>query len=554
MAHQKRATREKGVSLILGTAALVFIIPMLGLTIDVGLLYAAKSKLQAAVDGASLAAARALNLGQTTSAQADSAKQNAVNWFYANFPVGTWGTSGTVMTTSNVNVFDDPNNPHLRNVTVTATTTVPTYFMRWFNVASTTITSSGNASRRDAVVMMVLDRSGSMCAPTGTGPCSKTNTTTACAAMISAAKIFTGQFAAGRDQIGLISFSNNVYVHSQPTTNFQSVLGYSNNSGNGTGELDTIKCDGSTGTAAGISIAYNMLYQTNLPGALNLIFLETDGLPNTLTLNFWDSTNSVAGIKSTSGCTDNSGKTISGNGFKTLASLPSWTSGRSLTSTPFSSSTGYFSDIPAGIVGGVSSSDPGSTSINMLLQYFTTSKSSNYQTGTYVTSSAASGCSFTSAPRTPTSDIAWWPQTDVFGNYLNPPYSYQSVTTDAQGHVTFSGTTSARWTNFHAAALNATDYSAYQARTNSTLPAYFFAVGLGGNSSNPPDYVLLQRMANDPNGDTFNTPALYDDCADETACVTYSGQPQGTFVFSPSQSQLAQAFLTISSQILRLSK
>jgi Flp pilus assembly protein TadG len=545
MERQQRSSREKGVSLILGTASLIFIIPMLGLMIDVGVLYAAKAKLQAAVDGASLAAARALNLGQTTASQADSAKQNAVNWFYANFPVGAWGTTGTVMSTSSVNVFDDASNPHLRNVTVTATTTVPTYFMKWFNVGSTTITSSGNASRRDVVVMMVLDRSGSMCDPIGLGPCDSSDTTTACAAMINAAKLFTGTFAAGRDRIGLVSFSDNVYVHSQPTTNFQSVLGYSNNSGSGTGEIDSIKCNGFTGTAEGVSIAYNMLYQVNLPGALNLIFLETDGLPNMLTLNFWDSTNSVAGIKSTSNCKDNSNLKISAGGFRTTASLPSWTAGRSLTSSPFSSATSYLPDIPAGIVGGVTSYNP-----YMLLKYFTTSKTSNFNTLGFITSTTAvPGCSFTSTLK-PDADIAWWPSTDVFGNYLNPPYTYQSVSTDAQGHIT----SPTNWTNFQSAVLNATDYSAYQARTNPTLPAYFLAIGLGGNGSDPPDSVLLQRMANDPNGDMFNTPATYDPCADETGCVTYSNQPQGTFIYSPDQSQLAQAFLKISSQILRLSK
>ena len=48
----------------------MLIVLMVGLVIDVGILYSAKSRLQAAVDGASLAAARALNLGQTTNAQA----------------------------------------------------------------------------------------------------------------------------------------------------------------------------------------------------------------------------------------------------------------------------------------------------------------------------------------------------------------------------------------------------------------------------------------------------------------------------------------------------
>jgi hypothetical protein len=59
------------------------------LVVNVGVLDSAKSRLQAAVDGASLAAARALNLGETTAAPAASAQQNAVNLCYANFPNGT---------------------------------------------------------------------------------------------------------------------------------------------------------------------------------------------------------------------------------------------------------------------------------------------------------------------------------------------------------------------------------------------------------------------------------------------------------------------------------
>src|SRR5579864_2766472 len=149
MQRQELVKREKGTSLLLATGSLVFIVPLIGLFVDVGILYAVKSRLQASVDGAALAAARALNLGASTASQATSAKQNAVNWFYANFPPGNWGTTGTQMTTANVSVFDDPNNSMVRNVTVSATTSVPTWFMRFFNVTSTTLSTSGNASRRD---------------------------------------------------------------------------------------------------------------------------------------------------------------------------------------------------------------------------------------------------------------------------------------------------------------------------------------------------------------------------------------------------------------------
>src|SRR5580698_9281788 len=135
--------REKGVSLFIAVAALVWIvIPMLGLFVDLGILYSAKARLQAGVDGAALAAARALNLGQTTAAQAVSAQQNAVNWFYANFPNGNWATFNTVMTTANVTVVNSPSNANLRQVTVTASTRVPTWFMKYLGFSGTNLTVS----------------------------------------------------------------------------------------------------------------------------------------------------------------------------------------------------------------------------------------------------------------------------------------------------------------------------------------------------------------------------------------------------------------------------
>ena len=533
MANRQRIRRRRGVSLILAAVSLVFIVPLLGMMIDVGILYSVKARLQAAVDGASLAAARALNLGQTTAAQTASAQQNAVNWFYANFPAGSWGTFNTQMGQSTVSVFEDANNPRVRNVLVTATTSVPTTFMRWFNSTKTVIAAQGNASRRDVVVMMVLDRSGSM------------QNAGACGAMRTAAKLFTGQFAAGRDRIGLVSFSDNAYIHSSPVNTFQTVLGYTNSMGSGTGALDTITCAGGTSTAQAISVAYNEIYKMNLPGALNVIMFETDGLPNTLTLNFWDSSAGTAGIKSSSNCTDKNNRKKSAGGFATLASLPAWTPGQAL------GAGSYYANIPAGIVGGVYSDDPGgSNQFLLLLKYWTTTTSNNFNSTSYVTSTNAPGCAFAGGQWTapPPGDIAWFPIRDVWGNQLAPSYGYLPVTYTGSHIVANS------YTTYHNAVLNATDYSAYQARTNATLPVYFFGIGLGGTSASPPDYVLMQRLANDPNGDNYNSPPRYGACTSATGCVTYTNQPQGTFIFSSSASSLSQAFLSISSQVLRLSR
>ena len=85
-------------------------------------------------------------------------------------------------------------------------------------------------------------------------------------------------------------------------------------------------------------------------------------------------------------------------------------------------------------------------------------------------------------------------------------------------HVDFSGTTNQKWQNYHNAASNAAISAAYRVRTNGTLPAAVFVVGLGGNATYTPDYTLLQRMANDPNGDGFNSPALYDPCVTQPKC------------------------------------
>jgi Flp pilus assembly protein TadG len=570
-------------------AALVFIVlPMAGLTVDVGYLYSAKARLQASVDGAALAAARSLNLGQTITAQEASATQNAVNWFYGNFPPGTWLTSSTVMDSSTVSVFPDATNAQLAHVNVTATTTVPTFFLKWLNIQNTTISAVGGATRRAVVAMLVLDRSGSMCNG-GTTPCGASKTTLPCAAMINAAKQFTGSFSEGRDYIGLVSFADNAFVHSVPSQDFQTTLGFSNTSSSGSGEIDKISCDGNTSTAAAMAMAYQLLWQTALPGALNFVMLETDGQPNSMALNFWDSTHSVAGIANASGCTDTNGKKKSVAGsWASTAVLPAWSPGLDFTKAPFLTVTGGLPNIPAGIAGTVVSSDPGTTTFGGLMNYWTAwsvpagsplTTPQSYgtaadpfragqllQTSTYYTSTALQhGCSFPSGNVASLTDLAWFPATDAFGNSLNPSYTpsaadYQTVSTDAQGHIQNN-----TWANFHAAALNATENSAYRARygalslSGTPFQPYVFVIGLGGNGG-PLDPVLMQRIANDPSGDTFNVPADYPACNTETACYTFTNtptggiqQPQGKFVYSPSKSQLAQAFLAISSQVLRLS-
>lgn len=501
--------RQRGVTLIYGIAALMVTIPMVGMAVDVGILYNTKAQLQAAVDGAALAAARALNLGASTASQVTNAQTNATNWFYANFPNGVWGTSGTVVPPAIV--ADDAVNPRIRNVTVSASTNVPAYFMRLLNFTSTSIGAIGNAARRDVVVTLVLDRSGSM------------NSNNGCANMINAAKIFTGQFAAGRDQIGMVTFAETISMAAAPSNTFQTTLGYSNATGSASGLIDTIVCNGWTGTPGAMSVGYNELYKINLPGALNILMFMTDGLPNVIVANY------KTRMKSTSSCKDSAGVAMSAGGNMTTKPR-AWYSSVAL--------GGLFGTIPAEPIGAIGEG------FGVNKWYSATNNPSTYSQGT-ATTTTAPGCAFPSGTANFTTDISGFPENDVFGNALS---GYRTINRVASG-TTYSGQIRAdQATNTDNIAFNASDAAATQARTNGTLQAYVFGVGLGGTTGTPPDYVLMQRMTNDPNADLYNTPALYG------AYANTPTQPVGTFIFATNPGELTQAFLKISSMILRLSQ
>ena len=379
-------------------------------------------------------------------------------------------------------------------------------------------TPVGFATRRDVNAMLVLDRSGSM--------------GSSCGSLITAAKTFTGQFAAGRDKIGAISFADNAYLHHIPSTDFQTTLGYTNSFGTGNGELDTIACAGGTATPQAIALAYNELYKLNQPGALNVIVVETDGRPNTVTVNFWDG--ATAGISGGSGCLDNNNKTKGGGGFGTLASLRAWTGGHSMNT----GGTGYMADIPAGIIGGLGGTDTGNTAF-LLFKSWTTVKANTYSE-TANQYSAANGCSVAMSPTTTTSptDLAWLPTTDVYGtNLLNA--SYNAVSGVSGGHIT-----PLNMTDIRNAAFNALDDAATRARTNANVPINVFAVGFTASV----DDTILQRIANDP--DWLSSTS----CATSGKCVVHPDQPEGTYVFAATTADLVPAFLSLSSQILRLSR
>jgi len=261
----------------------------------------------------------------------------------------------------------------------------------------------------------------------------------------------------------------------------------------------------------------------------------------------------------TAACKDSTGTKLSSGG-SFVNHPPAWTPGWTL------GSGSYFANIPAGPIGAIAADDPTASGSYGVRNYAGVSQA-NDNHGT-ISSTNAPNCEFTNASTIApgkggeenyVDDFQTLPPTDIWGNNLINN-SYNPVTTNAQGNVVLlsnpdNGTQlSGNNLTFHLVARNAADSAAYSARTNGTIAATIFGVGLGGTSQAPPGYDFMQRLTNDPNGDLYNSPALYPACSQEATCANYPTQPQGTFIFATTPTELPQVFLRMASQILRLSK
>jgi len=323
-----RRTRQGGSVVIMFTMVMAFLlIPVVGLGIDGTLMYSVKAKLQAAVDGAALAAAESLSAGLTVAAQESAAALTADEFIRANIATGTtagsggyWGSynlndsncTGSTSTTAGtptgtgsrityassgtcIVIYQDDTNKQ-RTVSLAASVNVPLIFMRILGFSAGTVTATGTAARRDVVMVLVIDRSGSM---------------TELAAVQAGATYFINQFAAGRDKLGLVLISGSAFVAYPPAdwdTNPPTGATGPDVNFKGTTEtpnmLTTITnmvSGSNTGTAEGLMLAWKELQAANEPGALNIIILWTDGAPNGITADFNNS--STSSLKAGSGCT-----------------------------------------------------------------------------------------------------------------------------------------------------------------------------------------------------------------------------------------------------------
>ena len=450
------AGRRRGFAIILTALMLVWVIPLVGLVIDVGMMYSIKAKMTAACDAAALSAARSLSAGQTIAEQEAAAKDRAQAYYMANFPSGTMETKS-----GSVKVTVSETTAKVRKVRVEASAAAPVYFMQWLGTSATFVNSVAEASRRDVNVMLVIDRSGSL------------ETAGACDDLEGAAIPFVNLFSNGRDRVGLITFGGDYRVDYPPSRYFKQAPRLVD-------EIDKISpggCRGWTGSAQALWRGYEELIKVSEPGALNVLVFFTDGIPNTLTASWAVNTDPSAGSR----CWDWQNNVARGSGAwnpstqRYVGSIASDGGGRdgirvhTAPAMPVSGNPDLVT-IPFGYGGPDKPVDQ--------------------------------DCYYRSGSGDVHRDIAAYPDKDLYGNKTVTGYKPVQVHTTGP----FSGLVdTADPESMRNAAINAVDNAADRIRKkelSSSQPVTLYVIGLGGAGA--AEHELLKRIANTDDSTSYD--------------------------------------------------
>ena len=442
-------TRQKGIAVLVTACTAAVVVPMVGLSVDVGIMYVVKTKLSAATDAAALAGARSLSRGIDITAQTASATATASNYFRANFPDGFLMTTASSINTAVAAAGAT------RTVSSSSTATVPTLFLRMLPNAQTNVTvnSFAQATRRDSNVVLVMDRSASI------------QNSGSCGTLKAAAAGFVDKFAETRDYLGLATFASSAYYMDFPiATNFKSATPSMPTISN------SITCIGGTNSATGLWNGYTSLANLGQPGALNVIVFFTDGNPSGYTGFF--------PIKPTSGCPaafKPGGATPGIMGVLTFGGATPW----------------------------------GLLKPNLMPVPVTASLENQGETVDPKTGNSVAGCGFSgSASPNPTNDISGAPATgsDIFGDTLNSGYKSPVDVTTGTGieNASFNAADEAARHIRNGDAVTAVTPGAPAGAIGKSLSnVVIFSIGLG-NAATPPDAVFLKRVANTTDSPIFD--------------------------------------------------
>jgi Flp pilus assembly protein TadG len=256
--HIADARGEHGFVLVYMAALLGLLMVTTGLAVDSGRAYLVKAQLSKAVDGAALAAARSLNSGNP--------RAEATQIFKANFPPGYLGTATSPDPTAAANFFASTVNAAsgVNIVTVTATATLPTTFMRVASMNQVTVASSGEATRRMVDLSLVLDVSSSIGSQW--------------TAVRDASRAFMNSFDAAHDRVALVTYGDGAKVlNAMPASRGFDKTGLMAN-------IPSSLPGGSTAMVEGLYRGWDQLRSVpaGQQSGLRVIVLFTDGASNSV--------------------------------------------------------------------------------------------------------------------------------------------------------------------------------------------------------------------------------------------------------------------------------
>lgn len=383
-------------------------------------------------------------------------------------------------------------------VSVTANVSAPLYFMKILHFTSGTIVASSQTTRRNANVILVLDRSGSM-----------NNSSNSCNALKQDVQNFSDQFIEGRDRLGLVTFSTAAEVDYAPILNFKTTPTLS-------AKIGSMVCVGATSTEQGLKLGYDQIKAINQPGALNVIVFFTDGGANSVYADF--------PLKNSADSNSRYDYQNTGN-YNNYSASPCVATG---------TLRGLYTDISKSL-------NPTGTTAGVIDVALATSYGITGGDGS-PSAVSSSGCAmdndsnaFGWGAMNGRWDVAYIPAQDVDLNltsgtgyklpdvYPNGPYT---------GRIRADSPRAIRY-----AAMNVADSEAMRIRSDKTYQIVTYTIGLAGNEPIPMDTDFMERLAND--SDASN--------ADRT-------KPVGQFLYATDSASLADAFNAIAGQILRLSR
>ncbi|CAM2141649.1 Flp pilus assembly protein TadG [Pararobbsia alpina] len=250
--------RQRGSVSIIVVVSLMALLGVLGLAIDSGMGYMIRTRLDAAADGAAIAAGQAVTRGNTQSQQVANATQAATAFFAANYPTGFLGSTASLSNPSIV----------FNNGTVTidiaATASVAPTFMQMFGFKILNVSTSSEAVRKDLDMSFVIDTTGSL------------NSSGVPAAVRSSAVNFLSNFDVTNDRVALMHFAYGTIVDVPFNGNTR---GFDRTTM--TKDINAYSFSGSTNSVEAMWNARNQLDTViTQPSSLRVIVFFSDGAPN----------------------------------------------------------------------------------------------------------------------------------------------------------------------------------------------------------------------------------------------------------------------------------